>query len=73
MRKSRMIMDLFQGASPGNTSTLPQGVDLQHITSSLSGNGVLSIEAPAPGTSVSNPANEIVIPVQIKHTQDGEK
>ncbi|KAK5878973.1 hypothetical protein CesoFtcFv8_024328 [Champsocephalus esox] len=52
---------------------LPQGVDLQHITSSLSGDGVLSVEAPAPGTSVSNPANEIVIPVQIKHTQDGEK
>ncbi|XP_073334532.1 heat shock protein beta-1-like [Pagrus major] len=52
---------------------LPQGVDLQHISSSLSGDGVLSIEAPAPGTSVSAPINEIVIPVQIRQTQDCEK
>lgn len=52
---------------------LPQGVDLQHISSSLSGDGVLSVEAPAPRTSVSIPANEIVIPVQIRQTQDGEK
>ncbi|KAL6096917.1 uncharacterized protein ACO6RY_06126 [Pungitius sinensis] len=52
---------------------LPMGVDLQHISSSLSGDGVLSVEAPAPGTSVSNPPNEIVIPVQIRRTQDGEK
>ncbi|XP_017266014.1 heat shock protein beta-1-like [Kryptolebias marmoratus] len=50
---------------------LPQGVDLQHISSSLSG-GVLSVEAPVPGTSISNPSNEVVVPVQIKQTQDGE-
>uniref|UniRef100_A0A8D2ZIR9 SHSP domain-containing protein n=1 Tax=Scophthalmus maximus TaxID=52904 RepID=A0A8D2ZIR9_SCOMX len=49
---------------------LPQGVDLQHIRSSLSGDGVLSVEAPVPGTSVSEPANELVIPVQISQRQD---
>ncbi|XP_068430383.1 heat shock protein beta-1-like [Clinocottus analis] len=52
---------------------LPKGVDSQHISSSLSGDGLLSVEAPAPGTSTSNPPNEIVIPVQIKQKQDGEK
>ncbi|XP_026153670.1 heat shock protein beta-1-like [Mastacembelus armatus] len=52
---------------------LPQGVDLQHISSSLSSDGVLSVEAPAPGTSISDLANEIVIPVQIRQEQDGEK
>ncbi|KAG8010695.1 Heat shock protein beta-1 [Nibea albiflora] len=52
---------------------LPQGVDLQHISSSLSCDGVLSVEAPAPGTSISDPINEIVIPVQIRQTQDCEK
>uniref|UniRef100_UPI0037E8028A heat shock protein beta-1-like n=1 Tax=Semicossyphus pulcher TaxID=241346 RepID=UPI0037E8028A len=52
---------------------LPHGVDLQHISSSLSGDGVLSIEAPTPGTSLSDPANEIVIPVQIRQTQDADK
>ncbi|XP_041667413.1 heat shock protein beta-1-like [Cheilinus undulatus] len=51
---------------------LPQGVDLQHISSSLSSDGVLSIEAPTPGTSLGVTANEIVIPVQIRQT-DGEK
>ncbi|XP_026211624.1 heat shock protein beta-1-like [Anabas testudineus] len=52
---------------------LPLGVDLQHISSSLSGDGVLSVEASVPGTSASDPANEIVIPVQIRQKQDGEK
>ncbi|KAM6975493.1 heat shock protein beta-1-like [Tautogolabrus adspersus] len=52
---------------------LPQGVDLQHISSSLSGDGVLSVEAPTPGTSLSETTNEIVIPVQIRQTQDGEE
>ncbi|KAG7224013.1 hypothetical protein INR49_015270 [Caranx melampygus] len=53
---------------------LPQGVDLQHISSSLSGDGVLSVEAPVPGTSTSAPANnEFVIPVQTRQKQDGEK
>uniref|UniRef100_A0A3P9MGX0 Heat shock protein, alpha-crystallin-related, b15 n=1 Tax=Oryzias latipes TaxID=8090 RepID=A0A3P9MGX0_ORYLA len=52
---------------------LPQGVDLQHISSSLSSEGMLSVEAPVPGTSISSPDNEIVIPVQTKKTQDSEK
>ncbi|XP_069569924.1 heat shock protein beta-1-like [Brachyistius frenatus] len=52
---------------------LPQGVDLQHITSSLSGDGVLSVEAPVPGTSIRDSGNEIVVPVQIRQKQDGEK
>lgn len=53
---------------------LPQGVDLQHISSSLSGDGVLSVEAPVPGTSTSATANnELVIPVQTRQRQDGEK
>ncbi|CAJ1070566.1 heat shock protein beta-1-like [Xyrichtys novacula] len=52
---------------------LPQGVDLQHISSSLSTDGVLSVEAPTPGTSPSDSASEIVVPVQIRQTQDGEK
>ncbi|XP_014824465.1 PREDICTED: heat shock protein beta-1-like [Poecilia mexicana] len=51
---------------------LPQGADLQHISSALS-DGVLSVEAPVSGTSVSNPCSEIVVPVQIKQTEDGEK
>ncbi|XP_053267439.1 heat shock protein beta-1 [Pleuronectes platessa] len=52
---------------------LPQGVDLQHISSSLSGDGVLSVEAPVPGTSVSEPPSELVIPVQIQQRQDGDQ
>ncbi|XP_034565800.1 heat shock protein beta-1-like [Notolabrus celidotus] len=52
---------------------LPQGVDLQHISSSLSSEGVLSVEAPTPGTSVSDTTNELVIPVQTRQTQEGEK
>ncbi|XP_013859122.1 heat shock protein beta-1 [Austrofundulus limnaeus] len=51
---------------------LPQGVDPEQISSSLSG-GVLSVKAPVPATSISNPSDEIVVPVQIKQTQDGEK
>ncbi|KAM4719395.1 heat shock protein beta-1-like [Anableps anableps] len=51
---------------------LPQGADLQHISSALS-DGVLSVEAPVSGTSVSNLHNEIVVPVQIKQTEDDEK
>ncbi|XP_037547664.1 heat shock protein beta-1 [Nematolebias whitei] len=50
---------------------LPQGVDLQHISSSLSG-GVLSVEAPVPGMSISNPSDEIVVPVQVKQMQEDE-
>uniref|UniRef100_A0A665U0G3 Heat shock protein beta-1-like n=1 Tax=Echeneis naucrates TaxID=173247 RepID=A0A665U0G3_ECHNA len=48
---------------------LPEGVDLRHISSSLSGDGVLSIEAPVPGTSTSGPVNELVIPVQTTQSQ----
>ncbi|KAM3874286.1 heat shock protein beta-1-like [Diretmus argenteus] len=52
---------------------LPQGVDLQHISSSLSGDGVLSVEAPIPGTVTGHAANEVVIPIQIRQKQDGEE
>ncbi|XP_071400373.1 heat shock protein beta-1-like [Centroberyx affinis] len=52
---------------------LPQGVDLQHISSSLSGDGLLSVQALIPGTVTSDSANEIVIPIQIRQKQDGEK
>ncbi|KAM9841465.1 heat shock protein beta-1-like [Aulostomus maculatus] len=52
---------------------LPPGVDLQHISSSLSADGVLSVEAPVPGTSISGPPSEIVIPVQIRQEQDAQK
>ncbi|XP_029024057.1 heat shock protein beta-1-like [Betta splendens] len=53
---------------------LPQGVDLQHISSSLSGDGVLSVDAPvhgAPGAPDADPSRELVIPVQVKEKQDG--
>ncbi|KAG7272854.1 hypothetical protein CRUP_029294 [Coryphaenoides rupestris] len=43
---------------------LPPGVDLQHISSLLSGDGVLSVEAPVAGTATSHPATEVVIPIQ---------
>lgn len=51
---------------------LPQGVDLQLISSSLSPEGLLFVEAPAPGpgSSSSDTVNELVIPVQIRHTTD---
>lgn len=49
---------------------LPQGVDLQHISSSLSAEGVLSVEAPVPGSGTSDAAKELIIPVQIRQTTD---
>ncbi|KAJ8380174.1 hypothetical protein SKAU_G00009520 [Synaphobranchus kaupii] len=42
---------------------LPAGIDLQHISSSLSGDGVLSVEGPLPTSSSSA---EIVIPIQVE-------
>lgn len=49
---------------------LPQGVDLQRISSSLSADGMLLVEAPAPaGTSGCTNVSEVVVPVQIKQTQ----
>lgn len=49
---------------------LPQGVDLQRISSSLSADGTLSVEAPATaGTSGCSNVSEVVVPVQIKQTQ----
>ncbi|XP_015240601.1 heat shock protein beta-1-like [Cyprinodon tularosa] len=51
---------------------LPQGADLQHISSALS-DGVLYVETPVSGTPLNNPSNEIVVPVQIKQTEEGEK
>lgn len=52
---------------------LPQGVDLQHISSSLSIDGILSVEAPVPGMTTGSSTNEIVIPVQIRQEKDGGK
>ncbi|XP_076020290.1 heat shock protein beta-1-like [Genypterus blacodes] len=52
---------------------LPQGVDLQHISSSLSVDGVLSIEAPAPRAAAGDHIDEVVIPVQIRQEKDAEK
>ncbi|XP_068191368.1 heat shock protein beta-1-like [Antennarius striatus] len=52
---------------------LPDGVDMQHISSSLSVDGVLSVEAPTTNRSASNPANETVIPVQIRQTTVSKK
>ncbi|KAJ8415355.1 hypothetical protein AAFF_G00423350 [Aldrovandia affinis] len=49
---------------------LPAGVDLQHISSSLSGDGVLSVEALIP---LSAPPAEIVIPIQVKKDKDAQK
>ena len=47
-----------------DSSRLPPGADLQHVSSLLSGDGVLSVEAPVPGTATGHPATEIVIPIQ---------
>lgn len=44
---------------------LPQGLDLQHMCSSLSPDGLLLVEAPVTGLdSSSEKANELLIPVQ---------
>uniref|UniRef100_A0A8C5D804 Heat shock protein beta-1-like n=1 Tax=Gouania willdenowi TaxID=441366 RepID=A0A8C5D804_GOUWI len=42
---------------------LPQGVDLQHISSSLSQDGMLSIEAPVPGTHINSSSSEMMVPL----------
>lgn len=52
---------------------LPPGVDQQHISSSLSGDGILSVEAPVPGTGGSNEDSEVVIPIQIRRKEDKEQ
>lgn len=53
---------------------LPQGVDLQQISSSLMGDGVLCVEAPIPATPVpSLPSINLVIPIQMKQDLAGEK
>ncbi|XP_029564936.1 heat shock protein beta-1 [Salmo trutta] len=46
---------------------LPPGVDLQHVSSSLSGEGVLLVEAPLPGSTTTILPSDMVIPIQIKH------
>lgn len=51
---------------------LPPGVDSQHITSSLSADGFLCVEAPVPGSAISASAGEMVIPVQIRQTEPAE-
>ncbi|XP_029547686.1 heat shock protein beta-1-like [Salmo trutta] len=52
---------------------LPPGVDLQHISSSLSGEGVLLVEAPLPGSATTILPSDMVIPIQIKHEQEGKE
>ncbi|XP_067106600.1 heat shock protein beta-1-like [Osmerus mordax] len=53
---------------------LPQGVNLQHISSSLNSEGVLCVEAPTPGTtSLSLPSTDIIIPIQIKQEVESDK
>ncbi|XP_033845841.1 heat shock protein beta-1-like [Periophthalmus magnuspinnatus] len=53
---------------------LPLGVELQQASSSLSPDGVLSVEAPVPASSGTGDANqtstELVIPVQVRHITD---
>lgn len=50
---------------------LPQGLDLQHIFSSLSPEGLLFVEAPVAGSgSGGDTAIELVIPVQMGQTTD---
>ncbi|KAJ7983780.1 hypothetical protein DPEC_G00371460 [Dallia pectoralis] len=48
---------------------LPPSVDLQNISSTLSGEGVLLIEAPLPGSASTVLTGDMVIPIQIKHKQ----
>ncbi|KAL0965649.1 hypothetical protein UPYG_G00283950 [Umbra pygmaea] len=48
---------------------LPPGVNLQHISSSLSEEGLLSVEAPLPGETTTIIPTDMVIPIQIKHQQ----
>lgn len=52
---------------------LPPGVDLQHISSSLSGEGVLLVEAPLPGSATTILPSDMVIPILIKHEQEGKE
>uniref|UniRef100_A0A4W5JK00 SHSP domain-containing protein n=1 Tax=Hucho hucho TaxID=62062 RepID=A0A4W5JK00_9TELE len=52
---------------------LPPGVDLQHISSSLSCEGVLLVEAPLPGSANTILPSDMVIPIQIKHEQEGKE
>lgn len=73
MRQRNVYPAVHDDAVVFSCSRLPEGVDLQHIGSSLSGDGVLSVEAPVPATSISDPVNEIVIPIQIRQQHDGEK
>ncbi|XP_020780971.1 heat shock protein beta-1-like [Boleophthalmus pectinirostris] len=50
---------------------LPQGVDLQQASSSFSPEGILSVEAPIPGSSsTSVSSTELVIPVQVSQIAD---
>lgn len=50
---------------------LPQGLDLQHICSSLSPDGLLYVEAPVAGSgSTGENSSELVIPVQIGQITD---
>ncbi|XP_053711375.1 heat shock protein beta-1-like [Synchiropus splendidus] len=52
---------------------LPPGVDSQLISSSLSRDGILSVEAPVGGTDGSKDGSEVVIPIQIRQEENKEK
>ncbi|XP_054515318.1 heat shock protein beta-1-like [Pan troglodytes] len=60
MRSSRTSMATSPGASRGNTRC-PTGVDPTQVSSSLSPEGTLTVEAPMP--KLATQSNEITIPV----------
>ncbi|XP_072311563.1 heat shock protein beta-1-like [Eucyclogobius newberryi] len=49
---------------------LPQGLDLQQVSASLSPEGVLFVEAPESSGTSSDVSTELVIPVQVRRTAD---
>lgn len=51
-----------------SNARLPAEVDTEHINSSMSPEGVLSVEAPLP-TSGTRRVEEIVIPIQMQKQQ----
>ncbi|XP_035639107.1 heat shock protein beta-1-like [Oncorhynchus keta] len=46
---------------------------LQHISSSLSGEGVLLVEAPLPGSATTILPSDMVLPIQLKNEQEGKE
>ena len=47
--------------------SLPKGVDVEHVRPTLTKDGVLTVEAPAPSLT----ANERLIPIEYKHEEHG--